>query len=234
MSVDFLTPFVSAGNQLAPWDHNIVGSSDHILLVGADCSFPGATVSGMTYNSIPMTLLAHLDGGLIHVTPPASAPFDEQYQEWLYALVAPPNGHHDIVVSASNDTFCGAIEVTGVDETDPFTAVQFDSEGGGLVGAYDFPFAVETMDPDEKVVAIFARQFHSFSGYVFSIGSTFYPNNTYYNYCSNGINGGILNASLYPAGGWLLAQIGIRMAGGGDGGGPGDGMTSIPWMAMIG
>ncbi|MFW5857819.1 MAG: hypothetical protein ACOCX4_08075, partial [Planctomycetota bacterium] len=87
------------------WTHTVSGT-DRLLIVGVSSFDP---VSSVSYNGKPMTLLRA----------------DEErtgVRSEIWYVVSPDTGTHniDVVMTAAEDTVCGAVSFTGVDTGDPF------------------------------------------------------------------------------------------------------------------
>lgn len=106
-------------NTSLTFSHTCTGS-DLVLFVGVTCSLNDNVVTGVTYNGDAMTLVRKN-------TPNGTT-------RWLYLwkLISPDTGTHDVVVSSSENTFIGATSAsyTGCDQTTNPEASADDSTTG--------------------------------------------------------------------------------------------------------
>lgn len=105
--------------------HTMSSSSNRILLVFIIGDTTSDLITGVTYNSVAMTRLV--------TVAPGSRYF------YLYYLIAPSTGTHDIVVSASSSILISvmAASYTGVHQTNPFQSYGSQSTGSGNSASMD-------------------------------------------------------------------------------------------------
>ncbi|WP_189579791.1 Ig-like domain-containing protein, partial [Mongoliitalea lutea] len=95
---------------------NNATGANKVLIVGVTAQQPGAFVTGVTYNGIPLTSLVN------HFNP-------SQTRVNIWYLVNPPVGNFNVVVnnSQSDNGVIGVTSFSGVDQTSPFGPVAFAS-----------------------------------------------------------------------------------------------------------
>jgi prepilin-type N-terminal cleavage/methylation domain-containing protein len=108
---------VSSGTTAADTDtsmtvaHTTASGSDRLMLVGISYNNDGyETVTGVTYNTVPLTLVG-------------TAARDDDATIYIYRLVAPDTGTHDVVITFSSaldhGAVAGVMTFTGVEQTTP-------------------------------------------------------------------------------------------------------------------
>jgi|WetSurMetagenome_2_1015567.scaffolds.fasta_scaffold353402_1 hypothetical protein len=114
------------------FSHTVAVGTHRCLVVGAGSSQNG--LSGATYDGVAMTLLGTLLG---------------EGHSYIWYMVDPPEGAHDVVVSASPVThvMAGAVDFTGVDHDNPGTydsniPVAPDADISFVLGANDYMLSV--------------------------------------------------------------------------------------------
>lgn len=110
MALDAVSSAASSGStSTLTWSHTTSSGSNRLLVVGVTIKNRiGETVSGITYNGVPLTRIdAKINGTNVRIE--------------MWQLVAPGTGTHDIVVtlSASAKVVGGATSWTGVNQTTP-------------------------------------------------------------------------------------------------------------------
>lgn len=102
----------ASGSGVGPftWAHTCAGA-DRMLMVSVSHYNPSATVTGITYNSIALTVVpsANVSNGDYHTT--------------LWGLIAPATGSNTVSVSVSGNVYdigVAAISLTGVHQTAPY------------------------------------------------------------------------------------------------------------------
>jgi hypothetical protein len=105
------------------YSHTVTGS-DVILFVGVTGDYTSDGVTGVTYNGVAMTLLDK-NNGLSNLA----------RWTYLWVLMAPATGAHNVVVSASGSQFIASLAVsyTGTKQTGQPDAHVFDRTAGGTL-----------------------------------------------------------------------------------------------------
>jgi hypothetical protein len=147
MAIAFDSASTSSGQNVASitWSHTVSGT-DTILLVGIHETYGVDHVSGVIFNGDALTRVAE---SLVATG------------DYLYYIIAPDTGAHDIVVTFSS-TFdrskvVAGVSLTGVHQTDPVGTIA--ESGGNVAGGNEFTDTVATEDANSWVVDCFcARQ----------------------------------------------------------------------------
>lgn len=121
MAIDFDavgTPTAFNGETSKTWSHTVSGTN-RMLLVGIGTQGGSPTV--VTYNDVSLGLIRTAAQGSVTA--------------WLYGLVAPDTGTHDVVVTFGSGVNggTGSISLTGVDQTTPVEADNGATGNGGTM-----------------------------------------------------------------------------------------------------